>query len=76
MNFEKLKKMRGTQQKKRLLQKVRNLALSVFAPQIHLVPLFGFAIFPRPGEVCQRERQETLRPSPWLSLWESWRVSA
>ena len=56
MNFEKLKKMRGTQQKKRLLQKVSNLALSVFAPQIHLVPLFGFAIFPRPGEVCQRER--------------------
>ncbi len=32
------------------------LALSVFAAQIHLVPLFGFAIFPRPGEVCQRER--------------------
>ncbi len=32
------------------------LALSVFALQIHL---------------SQRERQETLRLSSWLSLWES-----
>jgi len=32
------------------------LALSVFAAQIHLVPLFGFAIFPRPGEVGRGER--------------------
>ena len=28
-------------------------------------------IFPRPGKVFQRERQEALPLCPWLSLWES-----
>ena len=30
-------------------------------------------IFPRPGEVFQRERQEAFPPRSWLSLRESWR---
>ena len=44
------------------------------SPSVTPCPFLSLCdIFPRPGEVFQRERQEAFPPRSWLSLRESWR---
>ena len=44
------------------------------SPSVTPCPFLSLCdIFPRPGEVFQRERQEAFPPRSWISLRESWR---